>query len=121
MDRSLAASTFDFVAEGGKLFLDFVTVVALDLDVAVFNRSASATELFELLGERDPFAIATGNAGNDGDSFAAPLLPVTHNTDDSIAFLFGGRSTGTAAVLIGLSTVGAGRNATTFSRVNYAI
>ena len=76
------------MAKLGEPGYNFVAVVALDLDDAVFYGSAGATEFLQLLRKCCDSLIRGGNAGDYCDCFAAAMLAIAHNTDDTVG-LFG--------------------------------
>ena len=82
------AGTFHFMAKLGEPGYNFVAVVALDLDDAVFYGSAGATEFLQLLRKGCDSLIRGGNAGDYCDCFAAAMLAIAHNTDDTVGLFW---------------------------------
>src|ERR1051326_61410 len=64
-----------------------ITLVSLDLDAPVLDRSARATPVFELRGEFEQASLAQRHIGDDGHALAAPALRLPPQADDRCILL----------------------------------
>src|SRR5581483_1235139 len=106
----LPTSTFDFVPQSRQFCHHFITMVALNLDIAILDGATRATQLFELLCQRGQLRLASRHSIDNCHGFPSAPFAVAHHAYNSITLLCGGNLLTTAAIFIQLTASWAGGN-----------
>src|SRR5258708_36252189 len=82
----LASGALYSIAHFQQFRLDFITMIALDLNGAILDGATRAAQLLELLRQRCQLCLASHHPIDNCDGFPATMLAITHHAHNTVAF-----------------------------------